>query len=120
MVYCPNGMAGMPGVWSRLMRVLFDKFKFVVVYLDDICIFSQSMKEHVQHLTMVCDVLRSEKLYDRLSKCDFGKLSVQFLGHTITADRIRVDANKATAIKKYPVPTTRKHLLRFLGLAGYC
>ncbi|KAF1326163.1 Retroelement pol polyprotein, partial [Globisporangium splendens] len=53
----PMGLAGMPGVWSRLMRVLFGKFKFVVVYLDDICIFSRSMKDHAQHLAMVCEVV---------------------------------------------------------------
>ncbi|KAF1314306.1 Retroelement pol polyprotein, partial [Globisporangium splendens] len=115
----PMGLAGMPGVWSRLMRVLFGKFKFVVVYLDDICIFSRSMKDHAQHLAMVCEVLRHEKLYARLSKCEFGKSSVQFLGHTVTAEGIQVDANKTTAIEKYPTPTTQKTLLSFLGLAGY-
>ncbi|KAF1326506.1 Retroelement pol polyprotein, partial [Globisporangium splendens] len=115
----PMGLAGMPGVWSRLMRVLFGKFKFVVVYLDDICIFSRSMKDHAQHLAMVCEVLRHEKLYARLSKCEFGKSSVQFLGHTVTAEGIQVDAKKTTAIEKYPTPTTQKTLLSFLGLAGY-
>ncbi|KAF1325142.1 Retroelement pol polyprotein, partial [Globisporangium splendens] len=115
----PMGLAGMPGVWSRLMRVLFGKFKFVVVYLDDICIFSRSMKDHAQHLAMVCEVLRHEKLYARLSKCEFGKSSVHFLGHTVTAEGIQVDAKKTTAIEKYPTPTTQKTLLSFLGLAGY-
>ncbi|KAF1326243.1 Retroelement pol polyprotein, partial [Globisporangium splendens] len=115
----PMGLAGMPGVWSRLMRVLFGKFKFVVVYLDDICIFSRSMKDLAQHLAMVCEVLRHEKLYARLSKCEFGKSSVHFLGHTVTAEGIQVDAKKTTAIEKYPTPTTQKTLLSFLGLAGY-
>ncbi|KAF1330411.1 polyprotein, partial [Globisporangium splendens] len=115
----PMGLAGMPGVWSRLMRVLFGKFKFVVVYLDDICVFSRSMKDHAQHLAMVCEVLRHEKLYARLSKCEFGKSSVHFLGHTVTAEGIQVDAKKTTAIEKYPTPTTQKTLLSFLGLAGY-
>ncbi|KAF1328523.1 Retroelement pol polyprotein, partial [Globisporangium splendens] len=115
----PMGLAGMPGVWSRLMRVLFGKFKFVVVYLDDICIFSRSMKDHAQHLAMVCEVLRYEKLYARLSKCEFGMSSVHFLGHTVTAEGIQVDAKKTTAIEKYPTPTTQKTLLSFLGLAGY-
>ncbi|KAF1319757.1 Retroelement pol polyprotein, partial [Globisporangium splendens] len=115
----PMGLAGMPGVWSRLMRVLFGKFKFAVVYLDDICIFSRSMKDHAQHLAMVCEVLRHEKLYARLSKCEFGKSSVHFLGHTVTTEGIQVDAKKTTAIEKYPTPTTQKTLLSFLGLAGY-
>ncbi|POM69884.1 Polyprotein [Phytophthora palmivora] len=56
----PMGVAGMPGTWSRLMHVLFDKFEFVVVYLDDICVFSNSMEEHVEHLRAVCEVLRRE------------------------------------------------------------
>ncbi|KAF1327470.1 Retroelement pol polyprotein, partial [Globisporangium splendens] len=115
----PMGLAGMPGVWSRLMRVLFGKFKFVVVHLDDICIFSRSMKDHAQHLAMVCEVLRHEKLYARLSKCEFGKSSVHFLGHTVMAEGIQVDAKKTIAIEKYPTPTTQKTLLSFLGLAGY-
>ncbi|KAF1324365.1 polyprotein, partial [Globisporangium splendens] len=101
----PMGLAGMPG--------------FVVVYLDDICIFSRSMKDHAQHLAMVCEVLRHEKLYARLSKCEFGKSSVHFLGHTVTAEGIQVDVKKTTAIEKYPTPTTQKTLLSFLGLTGY-
>ncbi|KAF1333225.1 polyprotein, partial [Globisporangium splendens] len=115
----PMGLAGMPGVWSRLMRVLFGKFKLVVVYLDDICIFSRSMKDHAQHLAMVCEVLRYEKLYARLSKCEFGMSSVHSLDHTVAAEGIQVDAKKTTAIEKYPAPTTQKTLLSFLGLAGY-
>ncbi|KAF0706839.1 hypothetical protein As57867_006671, partial [Aphanomyces stellatus] len=81
-VVAPMGMAGMPGIWSRLMRRLFDKFDFVVVYMDDICVFSRSMDDHVQHLRVICDVLRAEKLYARPSKCAFGVDSVDFLGHT--------------------------------------
>ncbi|KAF1334823.1 Retroelement pol polyprotein, partial [Globisporangium splendens] len=115
----PMGLAGIPEVWSHLMRVLFGKLKFVVVYLDDICIFSRSMSDHAQHLAMVCEVLRHEKLYARLSKCEFGKFSVQFLGHTVAVEGIQVDAHKTTAIEKYPTPTTQKTLLCFLDLAGY-
>ena len=60
----PMGLSGMPGVWSRLMRTLFDKLgTFVVVYLDDICIFSRTMEDHVGHVRAVCEVLRKEKLY---------------------------------------------------------
>ncbi|CEG38215.1 retrotransposon ty3-gypsy subclass [Plasmopara halstedii] len=83
-VVAPMGMAGMPGIWSRLMRVLFDKLPFVVVYMDDICIFSTNEEDHARHLAKVCDILRSEKLYARPSKCSFAVDSVDFLGHTVS------------------------------------
>ncbi|KAF0715716.1 Aste57867_3231 [Aphanomyces stellatus] len=85
--------------WSRLMRQLFDKFDFVAVYMDDICVFSRSMDDHVQHLRVICDVLRAEKLYARPSKCAFGVDSVDFLGHTISKDGLHVDQSKFRAIE---------------------
>ncbi|KAF0776233.1 hypothetical protein AaE_000067, partial [Aphanomyces astaci] len=96
----PMGMAGMPGIWSRLMRSLFEKFSFVVVYLDDICIYSKSMEEHIQHLHIVLEVLCKEKLYARLEKCAFAVDKVDFLGHTISADGLQVGASKVRAIEK--------------------
>jgi hypothetical protein len=118
-VVAPMGMAGMPGIWSRLMRRLFDRFSNVVVYMDDICIYSRTMKEHVAHLTAVCKVLRDEKLYARPDKCVFGVDSVDFLGHTISKDGLHVDQKKIRAMEQLPEPTNRKELLSFLGLAGY-
>jgi len=115
----PMGMAGMPGIWSRLMRSLFDKFPFVVVYLDDICIYSTSMSEHAKHLRTVLKVLRKEKLYARMEKCAFAVDKVDFLGHTISGDGLQVDATKVRAIEKWSAPTNRKELLSFLGMAGY-
>ncbi|KAH9133769.1 hypothetical protein AeRB84_020226 [Aphanomyces euteiches] len=115
----PMGMAGMPGIWSRLMRSLFDKFPFVVVYLDDICVYSKSLLDHVSHLRVVLEVLRKEKLYARLDKCAFGVNKVGFLGHTISAEGLQVDRKKVRAIEKWPAPTNRKELLSFLGMAGY-
>ena len=72
------GLAGMPGVWSQLMRVLFDKFDFVVVYLDDICVFSKRKADHIRHLSEGFKVLLQEKLYAHRGKCSFGKYSVAF------------------------------------------
>ncbi|POM79630.1 Retroelement pol Polyprotein, partial [Phytophthora palmivora] len=115
----PMEVAGMPRTWSRLMHALFDKFEFVVVYLDDICVFSKSMEEHVEHLRAVCEVLRREQLYAHLSKCSFGQTEVAFLGHMVSQAGISVDPRKTEAIAKYPTPTNRKELLSFLGLAGY-
>ncbi|KAE9315814.1 hypothetical protein PR003_g18892 [Phytophthora rubi] len=115
----PMGVAGMPGTWSRLMHKLFDKFEFVVVYLDDICVFSKSMEEHEEHLRAVCLVLRREKLFAHLAKCSFGHSQVAFLGHVVSQAGVSVDPRKTEAIAKYPTPTNRKELMSFLGLAGY-
>ncbi|OWZ00688.1 polyprotein [Phytophthora megakarya] len=109
----------MPGTWSRLLHALFDTFEFIVVYLDDICVFSKSIEEHVAHLRAVCEVLRCEQLYAHLSKCAFGQSKVAFLGQMVSKEGISVDPRKTEAIVKYPNPTNRKELLSFLGLAGY-
>ncbi|KAE8960482.1 hypothetical protein PF011_g30075 [Phytophthora fragariae] len=115
----PMGLTGMPGTWTRLMRKLLSHLLFVVVFLDDICIFSRSMADHVEHLRQVCEVLRANKLYARHDKCDFGQASVDFLGHTISADGLHVDARKTRAIAEWTEPCNIKDLERFLGLAGY-
>ncbi|POM80943.1 LOW QUALITY PROTEIN: Retrotransposon nucleocapsid protein [Phytophthora palmivora] len=114
------GVVVMPGTWSRLMYALFDKFEFVVVYLDGIRVFSNRMEEHVEHLRAVCEVLRREQLYAHLSKCSLGHTEVAFLRHTVSEAGVNVDPRKTESIAKYLTPTNRKHLLSFLGLAGYC
>ena len=88
------GLAGMPGVWSRLLSVVFAKYKFIVVYLDDICVFSTSSDAHVEHLRILFEVLRSQKLFCLQSKCHFGQSEVKFLGHTISAKGLSVDTRK--------------------------
>ena len=115
----PQGMAGMPGTWSRLMRLLFGKFDFVIVYLDDICVCSKTIEEHAEHLAIVLKVLEDEKLYVRLDKCEFGMEEISFLGHVIGKDGLKVDPKKVRAVEKLIAPTNRKQLLSFLGLAGY-
>lgn len=116
----PMGLAGMPGIWSRFMRVLFEKFDFVVVFLDDICIFSRSMEEHVEHVRAVCEILRRERFYVCVLKYAFGRTTIDFSGHHVFKDGLSVDPRKTEAIAQYPAPTTRKELLSLLRLAGYC
>ncbi|KAF0749999.1 hypothetical protein AaE_006862, partial [Aphanomyces astaci] len=119
-VVAPMGMAGMPGIWSRLMRRLFDKFDFVVVYTDDICGFSRTIEEHADHLRQFAlSFAPSEKLYARPSKCSFGVDSVNFLGHTISKDGLHVDQSKVRAIEKWPEPQSSKDVMSFIGLASY-
>ncbi|CEG41909.1 retroelement pol polyprotein [Plasmopara halstedii] len=118
-VVAPMGLSGMPGIWSRLMRYLFDKLSFVVVYMDDICVFSKNVDEHSRHVAAVCEALRREKLYARPAKCSFAVASVDSLGHTVFRFGLQVDKKKVGAIEKWPEPKTRKDLLSFLGLAGH-
>ncbi|KAF0701453.1 hypothetical protein As57867_008033, partial [Aphanomyces stellatus] len=115
----PMEMAGMPGLWSRLMRAIFQKYPFIKVYMDDLCICSRSMEEHVVHLRVVFELFREQKLYARKSKCEFGVSEVRFLGHVISKDGLAVDTCKIEVIEKWQPPASRKELLSFLGLAGY-
>ncbi|KAL4145628.1 hypothetical protein PRNP1_013295 [Phytophthora ramorum] len=118
----PMGLAGMPGTWTRLMQSLFggkDFQSFVVVYLDDICVFSRSPEAHEEHLRRVFTVLRAEKLYVKREKCHFAQASVTFLGHVISAAGLSVDPDKTSAIASWPTPQKPKDLQRFIGLAGY-
>ncbi|KAF0756384.1 hypothetical protein AaE_004653 [Aphanomyces astaci] len=87
--------------------------------MDDICVFSRTIEEHVDHLRSICTVLRTEKLYARPSKCSFGIDSVNFLGHTISKDGLHVDQSKVRAIEKWPEPQSSKDVMSFVGLASY-
>lgn len=121
-VVAPMGLAGMPGSWSRLMRHLLGKphFQaFCVVYLDDICVFSATLSDHVIHLRKVLIVLREAKLYARKDKCKWAQSSIVFLGHRISASTISLDPAKTQAIAQMQPPRSRKELQRFLGLCGY-
>jgi hypothetical protein len=91
------GPAGMPWVWSRLMRVLFTKYPFLVVYLDDICVFSMSMNEHVEHLHILFEALHEAKLLCHKEKCHFGQSKVHCLGH-IVLERGREEDEKKTDV----------------------
>ncbi|KAJ0394738.1 hypothetical protein ATCC90586_008852 [Pythium insidiosum] len=121
-VVAPMGLAGMPGTWSRLMRRIFETSElaaFVVVYLDDICVFSRNMETHVEHLRRVFSILRAEKLYARPSKCNFVQPEIRFLGHIISGAGVRVDPDKTAALANWPTPSNVMDVQRFLGLAGY-
>ena len=102
------------------MCTLFDKLgTFAVVYQDDICICSRTMEDHVGHVRAICEVFCKEMLYNRLSKCAFGRKEITFLGHMDSAAGLRVDPKKTDSIATFQKPSCLKVLLRFLGLAGY-
>ncbi|XP_039013228.1 uncharacterized protein LOC120142797 [Hibiscus syriacus] len=93
--------------------------KFVVIYLDDIMIFSTSIEEHLEHLRLVLTRLRENRLFVKKEKCAFAQTQVQFLGHIIERGRIRMDKEKVKAIQEWPTPQNVSELRSFLGLANY-
>ncbi|GJV29097.1 putative reverse transcriptase domain-containing protein [Tanacetum coccineum] len=104
-------------LFNRVCKPYLDKF--VIVFIDDILIYSKSKEEHNEHLKIILDLLKKEKLYAKFLKCDFWLESVQFLGHVINREGVHVDPAKIEAIKNWPVPTSPTEVKQFMGLAGY-
>ncbi|OMO50351.1 reverse transcriptase [Corchorus capsularis] len=102
---------------TRVFKDYLDKF--VVVFIDDILLYSKSMEEHGEHLRLVLQILREKKLYAKFKKCEFWLDSVAFLGHVVSKDRILVDPKKVMAIVEWSRPTNATDVRSFLGLAGY-
>ncbi|GJU99087.1 reverse transcriptase domain-containing protein [Tanacetum coccineum] len=102
---------------NRVCRPYLDKF--VIVFIDDILIYSKTQEEHVEHLRLVLELLKKEKLYAKFSKCEFWLREVQFLRHVINGNGIHVDPGKIEAVKNWKAPRTPTEVRSFLGLAGY-
>ncbi|XP_020102373.1 uncharacterized protein LOC109719935 [Ananas comosus] len=117
----PFGLTNAPAAFMDLMNMIFKLLldQCVVVFIDDILIFSQSNEEYEEHLRMVMQILREKQLYAKLKKCDFWLREVAFLGHVISEGGVAVDPKKVEAIKDWPRPTTVAEIRSFLGLAGY-
>jgi hypothetical protein len=115
------GLTNSPAVFSKAMNDIFKDYigKFLAVYLDDVLIFSQTEAEHAQHLEIVLSLLRKNKLYAKLSKCEFQQPSLKFLGHIVSDMGLQVDPSKVAVIKEWPRPKTNKEVRSFLGLANY-
>ena len=94
--------------------------KFVVVYLDDILIYSKNEQEHAEHLRLVLMKLREHRLYAKFSKCEFWLPEVTYLGHVISGKGIAVNPERVQAVLDWTQPESVKQVRSFLGLASYC
>jgi hypothetical protein len=114
----PFGLSNAPIVFMCLMNGVFKEYldKFVIVFLDDILIYSKSEEEHEKHLRMVLQVLREHKLYAKLSKCIFYQKKIHYLGHIISTDGIEVDPEKIEAIRGWSTPKNVTEVRSFMGL----
>uniref|UniRef100_A0A8R7Q2M0 Reverse transcriptase domain-containing protein n=1 Tax=Triticum urartu TaxID=4572 RepID=A0A8R7Q2M0_TRIUA len=117
----PFGLANAPGAFQALMNNIFGPYlrKFVLIFFDDILIFSKSLSEHLEHLQIALQLLKEHQLYAKLSKCVFAVTQVDYLGHVINAEGVSIDPSKVATVAKWPTPTTPKQLRGFLGLCGY-
>jgi RNase H-like domain found in reverse transcriptase/Reverse transcriptase (RNA-dependent DNA polymerase) len=117
----PFGLCNAPATFQRLMdKVLVEYIgKSVVVYIDDIIIFSRTFEEHVVHVQLVFDKLRAAHLKLNIRKCVFFRQNIHFLGHVVGTDGIKPDEIKIDKIKNFPIPENLKQLRGFIGLASY-
>ncbi len=117
----PFGLTNAPASFMALMQEIFQPFldNFVIVFLDDILIYSKTLKDHKDHLEQVLSMLRQHQLYAKLEKCELIKNKVGFLGHVVSDNGIEMEAAKINAISSWPVLKSVEDVRSFLGLAGY-
>ena len=117
----PFGLTNAPAAFMDLMNRVFQPYldRFVIVFIDDILVYSGSSEEHSEHLRIVLQTLRERQLYAKLSKCQFWLDRVAFLGHVISAEGVSVDPQKIEAVVNWKPPKNVSEVRSFLGLAGY-
>ncbi|GJS60769.1 reverse transcriptase domain-containing protein [Tanacetum coccineum] len=116
----PFGLTNAPAVFMDLMNQVCKLYldKFVIVFIDDILIYSKTKEDHEVHLRLVLELLRKERLYAKFSKCEFWLQEVHFLGHVVNQNGIHVDPSKIEAVKNWKAPITPSEIRSFFGLVG--
>src|SRR5271169_2451237 len=117
----PFGLTSAPATFMRLMNDIFHDLldDCVIVFIDDILVYSKTMETHCQHVDEVLKRLRQHRLYAKRSKCEFGVTQLSFLSHIVSTDGLQVDPSKVDTITKWPIPTQVKDIQSFLGLCNY-
>jgi hypothetical protein len=117
----PFGLTNAPATFQCLMNSIFSAEirRFVIVFLDDILVYSRSLPEHLSHLRLVLQTLRNHQLYAKMSKCSFAQDNISYLGHIISRNGVATDAEKTQAMLAWPSPASATELRGFLGLTGY-
>ncbi|GMI65975.1 hypothetical protein HRI_000266800 [Hibiscus trionum] len=117
----PFGLTNAPTVFMDMMNRVFHEFldQFVVVFIDDILLYSHTEEDHDKHLRIVLQVLLENQLYAKLGKCEFWLREVVSLGHVVSVEGIRVDPHKVEAVMSWKMPKSVTEVRSFLGLAGY-
>ena len=115
------GLTNAPATFQTMMNHIFRPHlrKFVVVFLDDILIFTRTWEEHMHHVRIVLDALKENQLCCKPSKCQFGATEILFLGHRVSGSSIAPDPEKLKAVTNWPVPKTVSDVRKFLGFANY-
>ena len=115
------GLTNAPTTSIDLMNKVFKQYLelFVIVFIDDILVYSRSEKEHASHLWVILQTLKDCQLFAKFSKCRFWLQSIAFLGHIVSTERIRVDLKKTEEVRNKFSPTSATDIRSFLGLAGY-
>ena len=117
----PFGLTNAPAAFMDLMNRVFRPYvdQFVVVFIDDILVYSKDRENHDTHLRVVLETLRNEQLYAKLSKCEFWLNEVSFLRHIVSKEGIQVDLKKIEVVVEWKPPRNVIEVHSFLGLAGY-
>ena len=120
-VVMPLGLTNAPATFQRLINLTFQDllYKCIMVYLDDILVFSKDVDEHLQHLRWVFERLHQETFMAKCQNCEFGRSCVKYLGHVVENGTVYDDPDKVAVVRTWPKPTNVKEVQQFMGLANY-